>query len=198
MYSGIIPHADSPSGFNSGIHMCLIYDETEERDSTISQFLANSLRSGAHSSYFSVGTAKAAILGRLRELGLSDTLLNESNLDIQPASSVYCPNGHFDRQDMIARLKSTYHRHCCGGSRPVFVTGEMEWALASGENVTDELIRYEGDVTTAIADNPLSAVCQYDSRLFDAATLMGILQAHPFVLLAGQAVANPLYRRASQ
>jgi hypothetical protein len=40
---------------------------------------------------------------------------------------------------------------------------------------------------------PVTAICQYDTRLFDGETLYRLLTVHPMMIVRGRVVRNPYY-----
>jgi len=72
------------------------------------------------------------------------------------------------------------------------VTGEMSWSLKDYPGSRD-LLEYEARINLLVRDVPTTAVCQYDARLFDGATLYGILSVHPMMIVHGRVVRNPYY-----
>jgi hypothetical protein len=68
----------------------------------------------------------------------------------------------------------------------------MEWAL-KGIPGSERLIEYEAGINTIVGEHPITALCQYDARLFDGATLFEVLRVHPMMVIRGQVVRNPYY-----
>ncbi len=55
------------------------------------------------------------------------------------------------------------------------------------------MIEYEAQLNTVVAKYPCTALCQYDARRFDGATLFHVLSVHPAMVVQGQVVRNPYY-----
>jgi len=75
------------------------------------------------------------------------------------------------------------------GSR---ASGEMSWAL-KGIPGSDRILEYESLLNAVKDEFPHSGMCQYDARLFDGATLLKVLQVHPYIFAHGQVVQNPYF-----
>lgn len=71
-------------------------------------------------------------------------------------------------------------------------SGEMSWALR-GVPGSERLTEYEALINTIVREYPTTAVCQYDARRFDGATLFDVLAVHPMMIIRGQVVRNPCY-----
>ena len=54
-------------------------------------------------------------------------------------------------------------------------------------------VEYEARINLLVREVPSTIICQYDARLFDGATLYGILSVHPMMIVHGQVVRNPYY-----
>ena len=72
------------------------------------------------------------------------------------------------------------------------LTGEMSWALKHIPG-SDRLIEYEGRINDLLKTYPLTAICQYDTRRFDGATIFEVLSVHPIMIVHGQIMRNPFY-----
>jgi hypothetical protein len=68
----------------------------------------------------------------------------------------------------------------------------MTWAKR-GHPGSENLVEYESRVNVLMRTVPVSALCQYDARRFDGATLYGILSVHPMMVVHGRVVRNPYY-----
>jgi hypothetical protein len=68
----------------------------------------------------------------------------------------------------------------------------MAWAARRG-TPSDKLIEYEALVKEYVARYPVTAMCEYDARRFDGATLLDILALHPAMIVRGQILKNPFY-----
>jgi signal transduction histidine kinase/ActR/RegA family two-component response regulator len=70
--------------------------------------------------------------------------------------------------------------------------GNMSWALDT-KTEARELVRYESELNRFLPHYPQVMLCLYDLDQFNGEVLIGILETHPLVLLAGMVMENPYY-----
>jgi hypothetical protein len=176
--------------FPQGAHVCLIYDNEEQRKKIVSEYMAAGLRQGEQVRYFTDTTTPDEIRLWLTEMGIE--IPDKDSFGIFNAESGYCPHGEFEPQKMIDGSVHRYELAEKAGYKGVRSCGEMTWAL-KGIKGSERFIEYEALLNTVIATFPHSGMCQYDTRLFDGATLFKVLQLHPYMIAQGQIVSNPFY-----
>jgi hypothetical protein len=179
--------------FPDSCHICLIYDSEDQRQKIVSEYLAQGIKNGEIVSYFTDKTDSKTVLSWLSDQGIE---LQESEempkFRIAEADKAYCPNGTFEPEKMIESSKKRYQTAKAAGFRGSRASGEMSWAL-KGIPGSERIIEYESMLNSVKEDFPHSGMCQYDARLFDGATLLKILQVHPYIFAHGQVVQNPYY-----
>jgi signal transduction histidine kinase/ActR/RegA family two-component response regulator len=84
-----------------------------------------------------------------------------------------------------------------GGYEFVRSVGNMSWALDS-KTEAHELVRYESELNRFLPRYPQVMLCLYDLDQFNGEVLIGILETHPLVLLAGMVMENPYYIEPDQ
>ncbi|MEQ8602481.1 MAG: MEDS domain-containing protein [Marivibrio sp.] len=178
-----------------GLHMCYLYGDDDERIRTIARWLEGGVEAGGLIEYFGAETDEGALIDQLDRLSPRHPSDRPRAITWRAAQNVYTPDGPFRRAPMINRLREGYDRlHAAGPpDAPIMVTGEMEWALTPGACDMDELIRYEFEVTEALVDKPLTAICQYDAGRFDPQTLYRVLKVHPYMVMNGQILPSPYF-----
>ncbi len=179
-------------------HLCLIYNEEVQRRKIVTAYLAAGLKRGALVRYFADTTTAQDVRAWLSEWGL-DLAEAEKNgaFSISPAESYYCAGGRLEPTQVIDRAKSRHAMVREAGYTGSCATGEMTWALR-GIPGSDRLLEYEALLNTLQPLIPFTGMCQYDSRLFDGATLFQVLQVHPYMIAQGQIVSNPFYVRPEE
>lgn len=187
------PSSFSIDAIPPGTHVCYLYDSPDQRLDAMGRILSGVLRSGGSTGYFACGSDLDVIRDHLVQRGVPRDLLEEPRFTVSDARALYAPEGRFSRPRMLDRLRDAYRAQARQTAGTVFFTGEMEWALQPGLRGGSDLVAYEQEVNAIIVDNPFSAICQYDARLFDGALLFQILKAHPLMLVRNQIVANPYY-----
>ncbi len=174
-------------------HLCLIYDNEDQRRKIVSEFLATGIKQGELVRYFADTTSPNEIRTWLSEVGVELRKPEEDGaFGILKAESAYCPSGKFEPQEMIENMISRYAMARDAGYRGSRACGEMSWALGDIPGA-DRFLEYEVRINMIAETFPHSGMCQYDARLFDGATLFNILQVHPYMIAQGQIVRNPFY-----
>ncbi len=193
-----VPMGFTRDSFLEGTHLCLIYDNDEERNKIIAKFLAAGLARSEQVGYFADTATPADVRSWLQDLG---ALIPEEREDgpftIFRAQDVYCPNGNFVPAKMLARVGGCYDHAVSAGYTGARVSGEMSWALR-GIAGSDRLMEYEALINTITDKHPVTPICQYDARKFDGATLLNVLKVHPMMIVHGQIVQNPYYMRPEE
>jgi len=172
----------------SGTHLCLIYNDEEERREVVARFVEEGLSGGERVAYFS-DAVPSSIRAWLGECGLD--LPEPPAFSLCEARSVYCPEGEFRPERMPAYWRAFHEEAREGGFPGARATGETTWSreVPGGERI----VEYEANLNSVLADLPVTALCQYDVRRFDGATILDILRVHPLMLVGGQVVHNPYY-----
>ncbi|GAB6047189.1 hypothetical protein JCM19379_10130 [Methyloparacoccus murrellii] len=179
--------------YPANTHMCFIFNDDDERRRVLAQFTRTGLADHEQVSYFVDTLPPEELKQVMRELGaeLPDELEGQQYV-FEDAGKVYCPDGCFKVQRMIDTLAGCYHRSQRDGYAGSRLTGEMSWAL-KGYPGSEDLVEYEARINLLLREVPSTIICQYDARLFDGATLYGILSVHPMMIVHGQVVRNPYY-----
>ncbi len=179
-------------------HVCLIFENEEQRQKIVTEYLAAGLKNGEIVRYFSDKTASETLETLLSEQGINISEVEEDGtFAIFKAEAAYCPNGQFDPQKTIDSLKLRYAKAKKEGYSGSRACGEMSWAL-KGIPGSERLLEYEVLLNTVIDPFPHTGMCQYDARLFDGVTLFKVLQTHPYIIAQGQVVQNPYYIRPEE
>jgi len=178
----------------NGLHMCLIYDSEEVRQDLVSDFIGSCLKKGDFVGYFTELSKENAIRRHLlwRHPDLDNQIL--SNLEILDSFTACRPNGFFAEHDALRKLKRAHDKKhsCCSGH--VNFLAEMDWALSLTDDSINYLPNYEHKINSMMLESPFSTICQYDSRKFDPEFLYDIMSAHPFILMDGMIIGNPIYK----
>ena len=184
--------------FPVGTHMCLIYDNEDERRKIISKFLDAGLQENEKVAYFADTMDPAEVEAWLREMGVDTPKQGKApTLSITVAEKTYCPDGKFSPESMLSTLR-TYHKTVLDQGYPGGrVSGEMSWALRDIPG-SDRLIEYEALVNDVLVTHPITAICQYDARRFSGAIIFDVLKVHPMMIVHGQVVKNPYYIRPQE
>lgn len=179
-------------------HLCLIYDNEEQRRKIVSEYLAAGLKQGEFVRYFSDLTPPDDIHAWLAESGI-DLLKAEADgaFGIVKAENAYYPSGRLVPQEVLDSVAARYNMLKEKGYSGSRVTGEMTWVLRDIPDA-DRLLEYEIGLNMITNPFPHIGMCQYDARLFDGATLFKVLQVHPYMVAQGQIVRNPFYLKPEE
>jgi hypothetical protein len=129
----------------------------------------------------------------LSRYGIScNELKTKRAFSLSGTADVYFQDGKFDPDRMIALLSAYYKESLDLGFPASRVIGEMTPEV---QNVPggDRLLEYESRVSQLLRTHPVTAVCQYDARSFDGATIMDVLKVHPKMIVDGVLVNNPFF-----
>lgn len=179
--------------FPEGTHMCLIYDDEEERKQIIGQFLAKGIECGEKVFYFADTMTPGETDVWLQNMGITlPKDRSDGALEVIDAVQAYCPNGRFVLSEVLTKLRGHYDDAIAAGCTGARVSGEASWALR-GIPGSERLLEYEALVNTIVKTHPIIPVCQYDARRFDGATLLNVLKVHPLMIVKGTILQNPYY-----
>ncbi|PCH60377.1 MAG: hypothetical protein COC19_06020 [SAR86 cluster bacterium] len=183
--------------FPEGTHMCLIYDNDEERRESISKFIKDGLCAGERVGFYFDTINPGEVHDWIDDLDVkSGQVTPQEGLEILDAVSCYCPEGHFDPDDFLERMGDFCPSSLEAGFSGSRVTGEMTWSLR-GLPGSERIAEYESRFDKISIEQRPSAICQYDARKFNGATLLQILKVHPHMIVHGQIVRNPYYQAVS-
>lgn len=193
-----LPHQMINLGFCNmavppGTHICQIFSSDDERDDSLDRFLVSGLKNHEAAACFSNELDRTRFGALLSSSGLNLADSEKAGaLTLRRADDIYFSNNIFD-PDLLIDIVTRYYRTSMeAGFGAARVIGEMLPAIshiAGGER----LLEYESRITLTLRDYPVTAVCQYDARLFDGATIMKVLKVHPMMIVRGHVVHNPFH-----
>jgi MEDS: MEthanogen/methylotroph, DcmR Sensory domain len=180
----------------AGTHMCMIFDDDDERRSVIARFMQSGLDANEVVSYFVDTLTPGELKKTMSEAGVSlPDELDGRQFRVLEAEKAYCPDGTFNIDRMLGVRAENYQRILREGYVGARVTGEMSWAR-KGLPGSENLVEYEARLNTAeVRQVPTTGLCQWDARLFDGETLYQVLCVHPVMIVHGQVLRNPYYVR---
>jgi hypothetical protein len=173
--------------------MCFIFNDEQERRWVMSKFIQSGLEGNEQVGYFVDTMSPADLKTWVVEQGVDlPDELDGRQYSFVEAEKTYCPDGTFEVDRMIETVGEAHHRSIREGYVGARVSGEMTWAKR-GNPGSKNLAEYECRINILVRTVPTTAVCQYDARRFDGATLHDILSVHPMMIVHGQVVRNPYY-----
>jgi anti-anti-sigma regulatory factor len=171
-----------------GDHLCLTFADDAERRPVVAEYLSAGLSRGERVLYFVDRTTPGIVLDWLASTGVdTGPALLDGRLRVVPATDSYLASGRFDPATMVTTVRREVDASVAEGFAGLRICGEMGWAAREGV-ATAELAEYEREVDALFAERPVSAVCQYDVRLFAADRLDVLDGCH-----RGSLAPSPLY-----
>jgi len=176
-----------------GTHICQIFSDDEERDVATLNFLRMGLLQREKTACFSEKLNEDRLADFVGQQGLGLSELKARGTYQQAASKgVYFQGGIFDPERMLSLLTTFHAGSLAEGYPAARVIGEMDPAVRSmpGGN---RLMEYEVRVSVLLRQHPVTAMCQYDAREFDGATILDVLRVHPLMVVRNMVVQNPFF-----
>jgi hypothetical protein len=162
----------------------------------MAKFLASSLSTG-HKVLSIVDTVSPQNLRReLEALGI-DLSVKDRDIVTVDNESAYCPGGTFDPDALLDGAVAFCRQARSEGYAGSRVCGDMSWVIRKNVPLAD-LLAYEAKVNAYVKIPPCAAICEYDARKFDGATIMDILRVHPAMIVHGHVVKNPFFISADE
>lgn len=179
--------------FSPGVHICQIVTDDEERQDTVLKFLLSGLQAGELTSCFSDKMTGSIVAGYLDEHGMSCKDACESGaLSLAGTREIYFQDDRFD-PDRMMKMLAGYHKDSVDrGFSAARVIGEMAPEIQHIDGGS-RLFEYESKVNILLEKHPVTAVCQYDARVFGGGMIMDVLKVHPLMFLRGAVVRNPFF-----
>jgi hypothetical protein len=181
--------------FPAGMHICHLYTNENERQSTTAKFLRSGLLASEKVGYFAdVMPPMNGMDSYLSQLGIIPSCqAKPEQLVLTQAEAAYCPDGTFIPERMLDYLRSFYNRAQSERFAGARMTGDTNWISKSIPGV-ERWIEYEAMINSLMEEVPIHGVmCQYDVSKLDGAMLFDVLSVHPMMIVAGQIVHNPYF-----
>jgi hypothetical protein len=180
--------------YPEGTHICYLYNDDEERRRILPQFARHALLEHESFDYLADVPSPADLPRVMREL---DLVRAEHGLagrvGIATTKEGYYPDGQFEPDAMLARLREKYAQCKAAGLAGARIAGEMDWALR-GVPGTDRIIECESRINELVKEAPITVMCQYDLRKFDGAMMFEVMNVHPIMVIGGHVLRNPFYQ----
>lgn len=176
-----------------GEHLCVVYQQPDERLATLGPFLRAAFEQRERCVVLVDESDAHGLLGALRRDGLDiDGALAGNALVIADHRDTYLKDGRFDPDTMFRYfddeiLASRHH-----GFESTRVLGEMAWALGAPPRV-ERMVEYEARLNEFLVDRHAAALCYYDWRRFPGPIIRSIFETHPQVVSDGLVCDNPFY-----
>ncbi|SDY15301.1 STAS domain-containing protein [Micromonospora pattaloongensis] len=167
-----------------GDHACLTFSDVDERLDLVAAFIRDGLRLGDRVLCITDSVPCSALHAELAGRGLPiDEATQAGRLHLATSAETYLAEGSFAANRMLDLLSDRIEQARSEGYRALRIAGDMSWALRPVAGV-DELMTYESQLRSLLADGGGIAICQYDRRCFDPVTLAGVTAAHELAVAA--------------
>jgi len=180
---------------NWGTHICGLYETEAERDEIVMGFLHAGDIAGDMQLYCPAErTAENFIETYERNFPDCCGHVHDHNMfSLLNARELYYPSGRFSPRAMDDGLDAFFVESQKQGKRNIRATAEMVWALEAIPGVED-LMTYESRLNYFIPGKPWISICLYNTTKFSGATIMKVLQTHPFIISNKAITQNPFYQ----
>lgn len=179
--------------FEAGAHVCQIFSDDEERQNAMVNYLVAGIKNGEKTSCFTEKETKESLSEFFAKQGISYEEIESSEMfNLSKTGEVYFDNDEFEPARMLELLKSFYATSVEDKNTGARVIGEMTPQIQDVKGGS-RLLEYESKVSLLLKTHPVTAVCQYDARQFDGATIMDVLKVHPYMIVKGSVVNNPFF-----
>lgn len=159
-----------------------MYTSEDGRDHATLEFVRAGLEGGEKVVYIASDDRREQLVERFRAGG-DDVAgaLAAGRFSVQAASDAHLAGGRFDGDRTIDQLRGDIAGARDEGYPAIRFAGEIDWSL-SPETDMRAVIDYEDRVDTLLRETGTAALCQYDYRRFDLATVRDCERVHPLVL----------------
>lgn len=179
--------------FSWGDHVCAVFENPDQQMAVTVPFMAHGLRAEQRCVWISAPAGAARFRQALLACGADlPTLEASGQLIIISDVEFYLSDGLFDPDRTLELgLALLEDGQRCGWTA-MRVAGDASF-LRAGQIDVALWARYEEQVTRAVADAPLVAVCQYDRRRVPSSFISAALRTHPIVILGESIRRSPFY-----
>lgn len=165
-------------------HACLLYGSDAERWDVAAAYVDAGLRAGEQVVYVADGEAPDAIVDALTAAGANCARHRESGqLRVLPPLALEAPE-RFDAERLTGLWRRLADDAIADGFRGLRALVDASWSLRNGLGV-DAVIAYERTVDKLFAERPVSAICLYDEREWEARAILEAAVAHGAILCGG-------------
>lgn len=179
--------------FEPGVHICQIFNEDDERHGALIDYLISGIKSGEKTACFTEKETETTLSEIFEENNISfDDMIKSGDFTLAGTKEIYFEDGKFEPERMLGLLRQFYQDSVNEDRSGARVIGEMSTDIEKVHGGS-RLMEYESKVSLLIKEYPITAVCQYDARLFDGSTILNILKVHPYMVIKGAVVHNPFY-----
>lgn len=179
-----------------GDHVCSLYESDEEHRAVLTPFLRQGLERGEKVVYIADARGAERVPGYLQDAGLDLAPYRSSKqLVTIGRDDATLRDGLFDPVGMFNLARAEVERAAAEGFAVVRVAEDRTWAQR-GLPSSVRLTEFEKLLDGYLHGAGCLALCLYDRRRFEAATLLDMLPSHPWVAIGAEVCENHRYMPA--
>jgi hypothetical protein len=178
-------------------HVCAFYSDPDELDRLLLPFVKEGLERGEKVLQVVPPGHEDEHRKRLRGGGIDVVHAEDTGIfELHDWEELYFREGRFDQYRMLGMWQRVLEGAASMGFPRTRVFAMMEWALQNRPGVCD-LVEYETRFNFTRRQHD-AVICAYDLRRFSNEILVGVLRAHPMILINGILQDNPLFVPSDQ
>jgi hypothetical protein len=170
-------------------HVCAFFDDMEEEYRVLVPFAKACVKCGSRCFQFLDGEHKSERIRRLTAGGVDLPSL-PGETELRSWEETYLRDGRFVLTEMLAYVRGILQVLPTGPR--VHLWANMEWAL-SNVPVGNQLVEYEASLNPIVDNSEAIVVCAYQVGRYSSELALGVLKAHPWILVGDRLEANPCY-----
>lgn len=177
-----------------GDHACCVFEADDDQSGLVGSFARDAVARHDRIFYLADRSDESRVTDYLADAGVDGrAMLDSGALQVLHSSQMGLEDG-FERSRQLAVWRQLTAAARDDGYRGLAVLAEMSWALTWNLDL-DALVDYEATAEPVFVSGELSAVCQYDRRLFDDELLERVSHAHRYATSIGEGECSIDYNR---
>lgn len=168
-----------------GDHACVVFESDDDQAKLIAGFARDAVARRDRIFYLADRADEERVVDFLSDAGLdAKAMLDSGALQVLHSADMGLEDG-FDRDRQLDVWRQLTGLARNDGYRGLAAAAEMSWAL-TWQVESDALVQYEATADPVFVSRELSAMCQYDARLFDEEMLERAGHAHRYTMSFGE------------
>jgi len=173
-------------------HLAFFYRSPQCQLEVAAAFVEHGLRTGNRCLYFVDTNTRETVERAFRAAGIDvEERAEAGDLLVRSGTDTY-REAEFDPDRLIDHLVEAAAESEAASYDGLWVAGELSWCFHTDLSY-DHVVDFEADFDAASADNPITALCQYDLSQFDDASVAKALWTHEQVIYRYTLCDNPYY-----
>lgn len=174
-------------------HICAFFHDKEEESRVLLPFIREGLERGDKAMHIVDPVTCRQYVTDLETQGLAITdAERRGQFEVRGWDDFYLPCGSFDQERMLVTIEQALTGARRAGFPRTRAICHMEWALEDRPGV-EQVIEYEARANLMWAHVRDPVICVYDLSRFSGGVVMGVLRAHPMILIGQILQENPFY-----